>query len=129
MDRHSTTLSLAHLGADPGTRTFGMVAVDLGATTVDIPIVLVNGATAGPRVGVTAGIRCWPSLTERPTPGRQDPGIVVASLAGVVLPSRMGRPPTGSMSSKMTPNGSLPWQSWLPASGAIEKVTVSALAP
>ena len=56
MDRHATTLSLAHLSAEPGTRTFGMVAVDLGATTVEIPIVLVNGATAGPRVGVTAGI-------------------------------------------------------------------------
>jgi len=56
MDRHATTLSLADLSAEPGTRAFGMVKVDLGASTVEIPIVLVNGAMAGPRVGVTAGI-------------------------------------------------------------------------
>ncbi len=35
--------------------------------------------------------------------GRQVPGIVAASLGGVVLPSRIGRPSTGSTSSKMTP--------------------------
>jgi hypothetical protein len=56
MDRHATTLNLAHLIAEPGTRAFGMIPVDLGAVVVEIPIVLVNGATAGPRVGVTAGI-------------------------------------------------------------------------
>ena len=33
-----------------------MVPVDLGPVVVEIPIVLVNGASAGPRVGVTAGI-------------------------------------------------------------------------
>jgi uncharacterized protein len=56
MDRHATTLSLADLTAEPGQRSFGMVPVDLGVTTVEIPIVLVNGAMAGPRVGITAGI-------------------------------------------------------------------------
>ncbi len=45
MDRHGTTLSLAQLSAEPGTRAFGMVPVDLGAAVVEIPIVLVNGAT------------------------------------------------------------------------------------
>ena len=33
-----------------------MVPVDLGVTTVEIPVVLVNGTLAGPRVGITAGI-------------------------------------------------------------------------
>ena len=56
MDRHATTLSLGSLSAEPGTRAFGMAPVDVGVTTVEVPIVLVNGASAGPRVGVTAGI-------------------------------------------------------------------------
>lgn len=56
MDRHATTLTLAHLSAEPGARAFDMVPVDLGVTTVEIPVVLINGAAAGPRVGVTAGI-------------------------------------------------------------------------
>jgi predicted deacylase len=56
MDRHKTTISLGHLSAEPGSRAFGMVPVDLGVATVEIPVVLVNGAAAGPRVGVTAGI-------------------------------------------------------------------------
>ena len=56
MDRHATTLTLAHLSAEPGHRAFDMVPVDLGVTTVEIPVVIVNGANPGPRVGVTAGI-------------------------------------------------------------------------
>ena len=56
MDRHGTTLTLAHLSAAPGERAFGVVPVDLGTATVEIPVVIVNGALAGPRVGVTAGI-------------------------------------------------------------------------
>lgn len=50
------TLTLEQLSAPPGERATGMVPVDLGPATVEIPIVLVNGARPGPRVGVTAGI-------------------------------------------------------------------------
>ena len=56
MDRHANNLTVAQLTAEPGTRAFGMAPVDLGSASVEIPIVLVNGATAGPRVGVLAGI-------------------------------------------------------------------------
>ena len=64
----------------------------------------------------------------RPTEADQFPGMV-ASRAGVVLPSKIGRSPTGSSSSKTTPNGVLPWQSWPPGRGAIEKVMVSGFGP
>jgi predicted deacylase len=56
MDRHGTTLTIADLRAEPGERAFGMVSIDLGPAAVELPIVLANGAFAGPRVGVTAGI-------------------------------------------------------------------------
>jgi hypothetical protein len=50
------TLTLADLRAEPGTRAFGLLPLDLGPQTVELPVVLVNGALPGPRVGVTAGI-------------------------------------------------------------------------
>lgn len=56
MDRHGTTLTLADLHAEPGSRAFGLLPLDLGPTTVDLPVVVVNGALPGPRVGATAGI-------------------------------------------------------------------------
>jgi predicted deacylase len=34
----------------------GSIRVDLGATTVDIPVALINGARRGPRVVITAGV-------------------------------------------------------------------------
>lgn len=49
-------LNVAGLSAGPGERVTGLVAVDLGTATVEVPLVLVNGARPGPRVGVTAGI-------------------------------------------------------------------------
>ena len=50
------TLALAHLGAAAGERATGMVPVDLGSASVQVPVVLINTARPGPRVGVTAGI-------------------------------------------------------------------------
>src|SRR5689334_24782429 len=45
------------VAAPPGSRTDGLVEVDLGGgTAVSIPITIVNGAQPGPRVAVTAGI-------------------------------------------------------------------------
>ena len=49
-------LTVAGLSAAPGERVTGLVPVDLGTATVEIPLVLVSGARPGPRVGVTAGI-------------------------------------------------------------------------
>jgi hypothetical protein len=49
-------LVLGGLRAAPGTRATGHVAVDLGVATVQVPVVLVNGAAPGPRVAVTSGI-------------------------------------------------------------------------
>jgi predicted deacylase len=49
-------LTVGHLSAEPGARAFGAVPVDLGTATVEIPVVIINGAMPGPRVGVTAGI-------------------------------------------------------------------------
>lgn len=49
-------LSVGTLHADPGTKTRGTLHVDLGPTTVDVPVVLVNGARPGPRVVLTGGV-------------------------------------------------------------------------
>ena len=49
-------LAVGPLTAAPGTRVMGLVAVDLGSTTVEVPVVLVHGARPGPRVAATAGI-------------------------------------------------------------------------
>lgn len=45
-----------NLAAEPGERVTGFVPLDLGPSTVEIPVVIVNGAQSGPRVGATAGI-------------------------------------------------------------------------
>jgi uncharacterized protein len=49
-------LTVGPLAAAPGTRVTGLVPVDLGSATVELPIVLVHGARPGPRVAATAGI-------------------------------------------------------------------------
>ncbi len=50
-------LSVGPLTALPGTRSTGLVPVDLGGGAgVDVPLVLLNGARPGPRVAITAGI-------------------------------------------------------------------------
>ncbi len=49
-------LTVGPLTARPGTRVTGLVPVDLGSTTVELPVVLVHGARPGPRVAATAGI-------------------------------------------------------------------------
>jgi predicted deacylase len=44
------------LSAAPGSRVTGLVPVDLGQATVELPVVIVHGASPGPRLAVTAGI-------------------------------------------------------------------------
>ncbi len=50
-------IAIDSIVAVPGTRATGFVAVDVGeGRTVELPVVIVNGALPGPRVAVTAGI-------------------------------------------------------------------------
>ncbi|MET9680398.1 succinylglutamate desuccinylase/aspartoacylase family protein [Streptomyces coeruleorubidus] len=50
------TLTIGPLSAVPGRKTRGNIPVDLGPTTVDIPLILVNGSRPGPTVVLTGGI-------------------------------------------------------------------------
>lgn len=50
------TLTIGPLSAEPGLKTRGTIPVDIGPTTVDIPLVLVNGSRPGPRVVLTGGV-------------------------------------------------------------------------
>jgi predicted deacylase len=56
MSDRPAALVVDHLRAGPGERVMGQVTVDLGTTSVEVPLVLVNGSRPGPRVGVTGGI-------------------------------------------------------------------------
>jgi predicted deacylase len=50
-------LRVGPIVAEPGSRRTAVAAVDLGAgQSVDVPLLVINGAEPGPRVGVTAGI-------------------------------------------------------------------------
>jgi hypothetical protein len=50
------TLTVGPLRAEAGRKARGTVAVDLGPTTVDVPVILVNGARSGPTVVLTGGV-------------------------------------------------------------------------
>ncbi|MEU2748345.1 succinylglutamate desuccinylase/aspartoacylase family protein [Streptomyces collinus] len=50
------TLTIGPLRAEPGRKARGTIPVDLGITTVEIPLVLVNGSRPGPRVVITGGV-------------------------------------------------------------------------
>jgi len=52
----TNAISIGPLSAAPGTRVTGVVPVDVGAATLDVPVAIVHGARPGPRVAVTAGI-------------------------------------------------------------------------
>jgi predicted deacylase len=52
-----TEIAVGSIVAGPGARATGFVRVDVGeGRAVELPIVVVNGATQGPQVAVTAGI-------------------------------------------------------------------------
>ena len=55
-DSIRATVGVEGVVAAPGERATGVVEVDLGLVTVGVPVVVVNGARPGPRVGITAGI-------------------------------------------------------------------------
>jgi len=50
------TLAIGTLRAEPGRKTRGVLPADLGTTTVEVPLILVNGARPGPRVVITGGV-------------------------------------------------------------------------
>ncbi len=49
-------LTIGPLRADLGQKTCGSLPADLGTTTVDVPLILVNGSRPGPRVVITGGV-------------------------------------------------------------------------
>ncbi|MFJ3621779.1 succinylglutamate desuccinylase/aspartoacylase family protein [Streptomyces iakyrus] len=49
------TLTIGTLRAEPGRKTRGSLPADLGSTTVDVPLILINGSRPGPRVVITGG--------------------------------------------------------------------------
>ena len=56
MDTTRPNLVVGPVSAAPATRATGLAPVDLGGTSVELPIALVHGARPGPRVAITAGI-------------------------------------------------------------------------
>jgi len=52
----TTSITIGPLSAQAGTRVTGLVPVDVGATTLEVPVAIVHGSRPGPRVGVTGGI-------------------------------------------------------------------------
>jgi predicted deacylase len=52
----TTRIAIGSLSADPGTRATGVVPVDVGVATLEIPVAIVHGSRPGARVAVTAGI-------------------------------------------------------------------------
>jgi predicted deacylase len=50
------TLTIGPLRAEPGQKTRGSLPADLGTTTVEVPLILVNGSRPGPRVVITGGV-------------------------------------------------------------------------
>jgi uncharacterized protein len=52
----TTAITIGGLEAQAGTRVTGLVPVDVGTTTLELPVAIVHGSQPGPRVAVTAGI-------------------------------------------------------------------------
>jgi predicted deacylase len=50
------TLTIGPLRAEPGQKTRGSLPADLGPTTAEVPLILVNGSRPGPRVVITGGV-------------------------------------------------------------------------
>jgi predicted deacylase len=70
------TLTIGPLRAEPGRKTRGSLTADLGTTTADVPLILVNGSRPGPRVVITGGVH-----------GGEFIGIdAAAQLAGLLEP-------------------------------------------
>ena len=52
----TAAVAIGGLLAQAGTRATGIVPVDVGVATLEVPVAIVHGSRPGPRVAVTAGI-------------------------------------------------------------------------
>jgi uncharacterized protein len=50
------TLTIGSLRAGPGQKTRGSLPADLGTTTAEVPLIVINGSRPGPRVVITSGV-------------------------------------------------------------------------
>ena len=83
-------ITVGPLVAQPGTREAGLVPVDVGAATLEVPVVIVHGSRPGPRVAVTAGIHGaeYVSIAAlREVALSLDPAAVTGSLVAVLTAS------------------------------------------
>ena len=86
----TTTIAIGSLTASPGARVTGLVPVDVGMATLDVPVAIVHGSRPGPRVAVTAGIHGaeYVSIAAlREVVLGLDPSTVTGSLVAVLTAS------------------------------------------
>lgn len=86
----TTAISIGSLRAHPGTRVTGLVPVDVGTVTLEVPVAIVHGSRPGPRVTVTAGIHGaeYVSIAAlREVVLGLDPSAVTGSLVAVLTAS------------------------------------------
>jgi predicted deacylase len=86
----TTAISIGPLSAPPGSRVTGIVPVDVGSTTLEVPVAIVHGAAPGPRVAVTAGIHGaeYVSIAAlRDVVLGLDPGDVTGAIVAVLTAS------------------------------------------
>ena len=81
-------LVLGGAAGDARDARHGDVSVDLGVATVEVPVVLVNGAAPGPRVAVTSGIHGAEYVSiaaHRRVAMELDPALVRGRLVSVLV--------------------------------------------
>lgn len=86
----TTAITIGPLSADPGTRVTGIMPVDVGVATLEVPVAIVHGSRPGPRVAVTAGIHGaeYVSIAAlREVVIGLDPAAVTGSLVAVLTAS------------------------------------------
>jgi uncharacterized protein len=86
----TTAIAIGSLSANPGTRATGIVPVDVGMATLEVPVAIVHGSRPGPRVAVTAGIHGaeYVSIAAlREVVLGLDPAAVTGSLVAVLTAS------------------------------------------
>jgi len=85
--RSADGLTVAGLRAEPGSKSTGLVPVDLGTSTVELPLALICGLQTGPRVAVCAGIHGgeYPSIPAlRRAIDHIEPSAVTGSIVAVL---------------------------------------------
>src|SRR6478752_10542600 len=86
----TTAIAIGSLVAQPGTSVTGIVPVDVGSATLEVPVAILHGARPGPRVAVTAGIHGaeYVSIAAlREVVRDLDPAAVTGSLVAVLTAS------------------------------------------